>query len=80
MQNMGYIESACNYNDTRVSLTNCYQDINEKETLSTYELDDFIIQMTYAYIKDGNYSDEAIKALMVILKTNALSYGNYKII
>lgn len=77
MQNMGYIESACNYNDTRVSLTNCYQDINEKETLSTYELDDFIIQMTYAYIKDGNYSDEAIKALMVILKTNALSYGNY---
>ena len=76
-QNMGYYDNLCNYNDTKVTLTNCYLDDSEKEELSTFELSDFVINMTYAYSKDKNYSDETLKALMVALKTNALSYGNY---
>lgn len=77
LQETGYYDALCNYNDTKVTLTNCYQNNSDKVELSTYELDDFVISMTYAYTKDGNYSEEAIKALMVALKTNALSYGNY---
>ena len=77
MQNLGYVDSACNYNDTNVTLTNCYQSVSDKKTLATYELDDFVINMAYLYTKDGSYSDEVIKSLMIVLKTNALSYGGY---
>ena len=31
----------------------------------------------YAYTKDETYSDDAVKAMMIALKTNILSYGNY---
>lgn len=70
---MGYMDAACNYNETEVTLISCESD----GELSTYSLEDFVINMAYAYTRDGEYSDEAIKALMITLKTNALSYGNY---
>lgn len=77
MKSMGYYDNLCNYNDTKVTLTDCYQNSSDKKELATYELDEFVINMTYAYSKDKDYSDETLKALMVALKTNALSYGNY---
>ncbi len=77
LQESGYYDSLCNYNETKVTLTNCYQSSSDKVELSTYELEDFVISMAYAYTKNANYSEEAIKALMIVLKTNALSYGNY---
>ena len=76
-QSMGYYDELCNYNETRVTLTNCYQNNSEKTELGTYSLEDFVVHMAYAYTKNGDYSEEAIKALMIVLKTNALSYGNY---
>ena len=77
VQTMGYVDTACNFNETKVNVTNCYQSSSEVESLATYTLDDFIVRLAYAYTKDGNYSDDAIQALMIALKTNTLSYGNY---
>ena len=77
MQGMGYIDSQCNFNETKVTVTNCYQSSSEMDSLANYNLDDFIVRLAYAHTNGGNYSDETIKALMVALKTNVLSYGNY---
>ena len=71
---MGYYDALCNYNDTHVTLVSCS---DEGSVIGSYQLEDFVLQMTYSFVKDGEYSDETIKALMVILKTNALSLGNY---
>lgn len=69
--NQGYFDLACNFNKTVVN----YQD--ENNSYSNINLDEFIIGVTYSYAKDNNYSETALKALMIILKTNALSQGNY---
>ena len=74
---LGYMDSLCNYNETKVTLLDCYQNSSEANELATYDLQDFVINMAYAYTRDGNYSDETIKALMIVLKTNTLSYGHY---
>lgn len=73
-QGLGYYDSACNFNDTRVIITSC----NSEESLQNLDLQDYVTRMAYLYTKDGTYSDETIKALMIILKTNALSLGNYR--
>lgn len=70
-KNQGYYDLACNFNKTKVN----YSD--ENNTYENIELDEFIIGATYSYIKDGNYSEGAIKAIIIILKTNALSQGKY---
>lgn len=70
---MGYYDSACNFNDVRVTIKSC----TTTEDLQRLDLKDYVTRMTYLYTKNGNYSDETIKALMIILKTNALSYGGY---
>ena len=72
----GYYDQ-CNYNETTVTLTNCYTNNTEQETLSSFAIDDLVISAAYAYTKDKTYSEEAIKAMMIALKTNILSYGNY---
>lgn len=69
----GYYDNQCNFNETKVVLASC----NGTTESQSLELEDYIIKMTYLYIKDGKYSDEAIKALMILLKTNTLSYGGY---
>ena len=74
---MGYYDALCNYNETKVTLLDCYQNSSDATELGTYDLADFVVNMTYLYTRDGKYSDEAIKALMIVLKTNALSYGGY---
>lgn len=76
-QTMGYVDTACNFNETKVTVTNCYQSSSERNSLATYNLDDLVVRLAYAYTNSGSYSDDAIKALMVALKTNILSYGNY---
>ncbi len=77
MSEMAYYDTMCNFNDTKVTITDCYLNESEKVELATYDLGDLVVNMTYAYTKNGNYSDETLKALMIVLKTNALSYGEY---
>lgn len=68
----GYYDSQCNYNESVVTLKAC----NTGET-TEMPLDKYVIGATYSLIKDDNYPDEAIKALMIVVKTNALGYGGY---
>lgn len=67
-----YYDPECNINSTSVSLNICSTD--ETKTLT---LKDYVIGTTYNEIKDNDYSAGAIKALMIILKTNALAKGGY---
>lgn len=69
----GYYDGLCNYNETRVTLLDC----SDEEVLGTFSLQDLVVNLAYAYTKDGDYDSEALKALMITLKTNILSYGNY---
>lgn len=68
----GYYDAQCNFNESVVTLTTC----NTDET-KELPLDKYVIGATYSLIQGGDYSDEAIKALMIVVKTNALSYGGY---
>ncbi len=68
----GYYDKQCNFNESVVTLTTC----NTTET-TEMPLDKYVIGTTYSLVKDGTYSNETIKALMVVIKTNALSYGGY---
>ncbi len=77
LRQSGYYDSVCNYNEASVNLTNCYDNASEREILGSYDLEEFVINMAYLYTQDGSYSDGAIQALMIAIKTNALGYGNY---
>lgn len=68
----GYFDPNCNFNQTNVTVESCNSSSSE-----TMSLEEYVKGKTYSYIKDDNYSDETIKALMVVIKTNALSKGNY---
>ncbi|MBQ6686942.1 MAG: peptidoglycan DD-metalloendopeptidase family protein [Bacilli bacterium] len=70
-KNQGYFDLACNFNKTVVN----YKDENSNH--ENISLEDFIIGTTYAYVQDKSYSDTVLKSLIIILKTNALSQGNY---
>jgi len=74
---IGYVDRACNYNETKVTVTNCYRDVVDRKEIATLDLKEYILGSTYAYTYAGDYSDEVLKAIMVTLKTNAFSYGNY---
>lgn len=69
---IGYYDSECNFNDTTVNLSVCQSSLTE-----SLSLQDYVIGTTYSYINNNEYSEETIKALMIIIKTNALSDGNY---
>lgn len=68
----GYYDAECNYNDTKVKLRICTTE--ETKDLS---LKDYVLGMANSYAKGKTYSDETLKTLMIVLKTNALSLGNY---
>lgn len=72
-QGLGYYDSACNFNATKVVVSSCETTSN----LQNLDLKDYVTRMAYLYTKDGDYSDETIKALMIVLKTNVLSLGGY---
>lgn len=75
--NIGYMDSTCDFNQTKVTVTNCYQDINDKKEIANLDLEEYIIGVVYAYTKGKSYSDEALKSAMIAIKTNAFSYGGY---
>lgn len=67
----GYFDPAYDYNQTIVSYTN---EAGENVELS---ISDYVKGVVYNLTKDGTYTDEQIKAMMVVVKTNVLSEGNY---
>jgi len=67
----GYYDKSGDFNQTVVS----YSD--ESNSYDNLTLEEFVIGATYPYIQDKEICDEALKALMIVVKTNALSYGNY---
>lgn len=71
---LGYYDAACNYNEATVNLYSCD---SAHTLLRTMSIGEYTVKMAYLYTKDSNISDEAMKALMIVIKTNALSYGNY---
>lgn len=76
--NSGDLDGACNYNDTTVTVTNCYDNDNERQVLAeNISLDSYVKSALYAYTKGQEYSDDTLKAAMIAIKTSALSYGNY---
>lgn len=68
----GKYDDVCNYNLTQVELNKC-----DTEETSTQDIDEYVINTAYKISATRNMSDESLKALMIILKTNALAAGNY---
>ena len=68
----GYFSLVCNFNASSVKLTTCNTD-----TSNTISLEDYVIGTTYSLTKGKSYSDDVIKAIMIVVKTNAYSYGEY---
>ncbi len=64
----GFFDTSCNYNDVKVT-TSC----NNSDT--PVSIKDYVIDVTKEYA--NGLTDEQLKALMIIIKTNALSEGNY---
>ena len=76
----GYYSQECNFNASTVNLTTCISGIIEEGVepeVTTLDLKDYVLGTTYELIKDRDFTDSQIKAVMVIVKTNALSYGSY---
>lgn len=74
----GMMDGACNYNDTTITVTNCYSGDAEKENIaSSISIGDYVKGSLYAYTKGETYSDDTLKAAMIAIKTTALSLGNY---
>lgn len=76
----GYYSQECNFNASTVNLTTCNSG-NEEEGIepevTTLDLKDYVLGTTYELVKGRNFTDDQIEAVMIIVKTNALSYGNY---
>lgn len=70
-QQGGYFDSRCNYNLTEVTLSKC-----DEDSVININIDEYALGVASYYYSQG-LSDEAIKAIIIIAKTNALSYGEY---
>ena len=68
----GHFKEECNYNLATINLTTC-----NTEEVTSVGLKDYVIGVTNQLISGRNYSDNAIQAIMIIVKTNALAYGGY---
>lgn len=68
----GYYNPKCNFNESTVILTTC-----GTEETTNLSLEEYVYGVTYALVGDNNYSSDVIKAIMIVVKTNALSYGGY---
>lgn len=71
---VGYYNQTCDFNISVVNLTYCDESDDEPLSLS---LKEYVLGATYSIARYDDYSDEALKALMIIVKTNALSLGEY---
>lgn len=76
----GYYSQECNFNASTVNLTTCNSG-NEEEGIepevTTLDLKEYVLGTTYELVKDREFTDDQIEAVMIIVKTNALSFGNY---
>jgi len=70
--NDGYYENDYNFNETTITYSNCNED-----NAVTINIEDFVKGSLYSYTKNIELSDESLKAIMIIIKTNALSLGGY---
>ena len=68
----GYYNKACDFNSAPVHLTIC-----NTEDEQVIDLKKYVLGSTASLIGDLEFSDDALKAIMIIMKTNALSLGNY---
>lgn len=68
----GYYSQECNFNASTVVLNTC--NTIDSQSIS---LEDYVIGTTYSLTDGSSYSDDVIKAIMIVVKTNALSFGNY---
>lgn len=70
--NNGYFSQECDFNSAPVHLNVC--DTEEEKTL---DLKKYVLGTTASLVGNVSYSDDALKAIMIVVKTNALSIGNY---
>lgn len=72
-ETLGYFDTTCDFNLTTVVYA-CppYEDNNEEMSLK-----DYVLGVAYGESEERNFSEAAIKALMIIVRTNALAEGNY---
>lgn len=68
----GYYAQECDFNSAPVHLNVC-DTLDEKNL----DLKTYVLGTTAGVVGSNEYSDEALKAIMIIVKTNALSIGNY---
>ena len=68
----GHFSEECNYNMATINLTTC-----NTEEVNKVSLKDYVIGVTNELTKGQDFSDNALEAIMIIVKTNALAYGNY---
>lgn len=65
-------KSECDFNRTKVTYKSCSTNIEMNEDLKNY-----VINTTYKIASGRDFTDDQIKALMIIVKTKALGDGNY---
>ena len=68
----GYYSQECDINISSVELKSCDSDEIENITI-----EDYVYGVTNSLLNNNDYSDDTIKAVMVVVKTNLLAYGNY---
>lgn len=68
----GHFKEDCDYNLATVDLKTCNTEETKKVSLKNY-----VIGVTNELTKNSNYSDNALQAIMIIVKTNALADGGY---
>ena len=66
----GYFDTTCDFNLTTVS----YKCNGSSKKMS---LKDYVLGVAYSESQTKNFSEPALKALMIIAKTDALANGNY---
>lgn len=69
----GHFDEACDFNLAVVNLKKCNTD-----NVTKIELKDYVLGVTNEFIKEQELSDNVIKAIMIIVKTNALANGSYE--
>ncbi len=73
LDSLGYFDTTCDFNLTTVE----YLCPPYEENAKKMSLKDYVIGVAYGESEEENFSEAALKALMIIVKTNALAEGNY---
>lgn len=73
LDSLGYFDTTCDFNLTTVIYSCSPYETNNKDM----SLKDYVIGVAYGESEEERFSEAALKALMIIVKTNALAEGNY---